>query len=127
MSSPSFFFSAPEISPRTVWRCHPIALAISSIVAPSGRCSSLITRACFEPARRPAEPPTGSEATGNWPKATQSRCTAVFRSLNLVTGAVPGSAFQIAAICAFVSLLTSISFADRTRNSSSKPLAGGEA
>ena len=37
------------------------------------------------------------------------------------------SAFQIAAICAFVSLLASISFADRIRNSSSEPLAGGEA
>jgi hypothetical protein len=47
--------------------------------------------------------------------------------LNLATGAAPGSAFQIATICVFVSLLASISFADRTRNSSSEPLAGGEA
>src|SRR5713226_1105455 len=124
MSSPSFFFSAPEMRPRTVWRCQPIALAISSMVAPSGRCSSPMTRACFEPARRRAEPPAGAEATGNWLKAAQRRCTAVLRSLNLATGAVPGSAFQIAAICAFDNPLVSISFADRTRNSSSEALAG---
>src|ERR1700731_1633483 len=97
------------------------------MVAPSGRCSSPMTRACFEPARGPAEPPAGAQATGNWPKAAQRRCTAVFRSLNFVTGAVPGSAFQIAAIWAFDIPLVSISFADRTRNSSSEALAGAEA
>src|SRR5438132_8145645 len=65
MSSLSLFFSAPEMRPRTVWRCHPIALAISSMVAPSGHCSSPMTRACFEPALGPAEPPAGTELTGN--------------------------------------------------------------
>ena len=35
--SPSFFFRVPENTPRTVWRCHPVALATSSTVAPSGR------------------------------------------------------------------------------------------
>src|SRR6516162_2088606 len=33
--SPSFFFRVPEKTPRTVWRCHPVALATSSTVAPS--------------------------------------------------------------------------------------------
>jgi hypothetical protein len=26
--SPSFFFSAPEMAPRIVWRCQPVAAAI---------------------------------------------------------------------------------------------------
>jgi hypothetical protein len=33
---PSFFFSVPDKMPRTVWRCQPVALAISSTVAPLG-------------------------------------------------------------------------------------------
>src|ERR1700751_1097986 len=36
MVSPSFFFRVPEKTPRTVWRCHPVALATSSTVAPLG-------------------------------------------------------------------------------------------
>src|SRR5260370_7543789 len=97
------------------------------MVAPAGGWWRPRTRACFEPARHPAEPPAGAEATGNWLKAAQRRCTAVFRSLNLATGVVPGSAFQIAAICAFNNPLVSISFADPPRNSSSEALAGAEA
>jgi hypothetical protein len=34
--SPSFFFSVPENTPRTVWRCQPVAIATSSTVAPRG-------------------------------------------------------------------------------------------
>jgi hypothetical protein len=45
---PSFFFRVPEKTPRTVWRCHPVALAPSSMVAPSGRCSIAITSSCFD-------------------------------------------------------------------------------
>jgi len=46
--SPSFFFRVPEKTPRTVWRCHPVALATSSTVAPSGRRSIAITASCFD-------------------------------------------------------------------------------
>src|SRR6202022_1558003 len=46
--SPSFFFKAPEKTPRTVWRCQPVTLATSSTVAPSGRRSIAITTSCFE-------------------------------------------------------------------------------
>src|ERR671918_1717137 len=49
--SPSFFLSAPEMAPRMVWYCQPVALAICSTVAPSGRLSSSIMRACLVPAR----------------------------------------------------------------------------
>jgi hypothetical protein len=127
MSSPSFFFSAPEISPRTVWRCQPMALAISSIVAHCGRCSRPITWACFEPARGSTEPPAGIAASGNWLNAAQRRCTAVLRSLNLVTGLVPGSRFQIATSSELDNPLPASSAAELTRNSSSEPLAGAEA
>src|SRR6516162_10889575 len=40
--SPSFFFRVPENTPRTVWRCQPVALTTSSTVAPSGRRSIAI-------------------------------------------------------------------------------------
>src|SRR5205814_7871760 len=46
--SPSFFFRVPEKRPRTVCRCHPIALATSSTVAPSGRRSIAMTLPCFD-------------------------------------------------------------------------------
>src|SRR5438105_14233918 len=46
--SPSFFFRVPEKRPRTVCRCQPIALAISSTVAPSGRRSIAITAPCLD-------------------------------------------------------------------------------
>src|SRR5918996_6281806 len=49
--SPSFFLSAPEMAPRIVWCCHPVAVAICSIVAPSGRLSISIILACLVPAR----------------------------------------------------------------------------
>src|ERR687892_1110436 len=49
--SPSFFLSAPEIAPRIVWCCQPVAAAIWSTVAPSGRLSSSIICACFVPVR----------------------------------------------------------------------------
>src|SRR5215472_1092015 len=45
---PSFFFRVPEKTPRTVWRCHPVALATSSTVAPSGRRSIAMTSSRFE-------------------------------------------------------------------------------
>ena len=38
----------PEKSPLTVCRCQPIALATSSTVAPSARCSIAITASCFD-------------------------------------------------------------------------------
>jgi hypothetical protein len=47
MVRPSFFFSAPAIGPRTVWRAQPIASAICSTVAPSGRLSMAIISACL--------------------------------------------------------------------------------
>jgi Protein of unknown function (DUF2924) len=31
--NPSFFFRVPEKTPRTVWRCHPVAFATSSQIA----------------------------------------------------------------------------------------------
>jgi len=43
--SPSFFLRAPEKTPRTVWRCQPVAT--SSIVAPSGRRSMAVTSSCL--------------------------------------------------------------------------------
>jgi hypothetical protein len=49
--SPSFFLSAPEMAPRMVWCCQPVAAAICSTVAPSGRFSISIIRACLVPAR----------------------------------------------------------------------------
>jgi hypothetical protein len=48
---PSFFFSAPLIAPRMVCFCHPVASAICSTVAPSGRLSRSISSACLVPAR----------------------------------------------------------------------------
>src|SRR5271154_2426864 len=47
-TSPSFFFSAPEKTPRTVCGCHPVATLTSSTVAPSDRRSRAITSACFK-------------------------------------------------------------------------------
>ena len=49
--SPSFFLSAPQMAPRMVWCCQPVAAAICSTVAPSGRLSSSIICACLVPAR----------------------------------------------------------------------------
>src|SRR5919106_1940605 len=49
--SPSFFLSAPEMAPRIVWCCQPVAAAICSTVAPSGRLSISIIWACLVPAR----------------------------------------------------------------------------
>src|ERR671919_1554967 len=49
--SPSFFLSAPLIAPRMVWCSHPVAAAICSTVAPSGRLSISIIWACLVPAR----------------------------------------------------------------------------
>ena len=48
---PSFFLSAPEMAPRMVCCCQPVASAICSTVAPSGRLSSSIIWACLVPAR----------------------------------------------------------------------------
>jgi hypothetical protein len=48
---PSFFFRAPEMAPRTVCFCQPVAAATCSTVAPSGRLSSSISLACLVPAR----------------------------------------------------------------------------
>src|SRR5918996_2268385 len=48
---PSFFLSAPLMAPRIVWCCHPVAAAICSTVAPSGRLSISIIWACLVPAR----------------------------------------------------------------------------
>jgi len=41
---PSFFFSVPEKTPRTVWRCQPVALATSPTVAPRVDAASLSPR-----------------------------------------------------------------------------------
>jgi hypothetical protein len=60
-------------------------------------------------------------------RAAQRRCTAVLRSLNLAIGFVRGSAFQIAANCAFDIALASSSVADRNRNSSPEAAPGTEA
>jgi hypothetical protein len=46
--SPSSFFRVPEKTPRTVWRCQPVALATSSTVAPSARRSIAMTSSCFD-------------------------------------------------------------------------------
>src|SRR5919106_581364 len=48
---PSFFLSAPEMAPRIVWCCQPVAAAICSTVAPSGRLSISIIWACLVPVR----------------------------------------------------------------------------
>jgi hypothetical protein len=47
----SFFFSAPEMAPRIVWCCQPVAAAICATVASSGRPSSSISLACLVPVR----------------------------------------------------------------------------
>jgi hypothetical protein len=44
---PSFFLSAPESAPRTVWGCQRNALLSWAIVAPSGRCSNSMSFCCF--------------------------------------------------------------------------------
>src|SRR5918996_5447986 len=49
--SPSFFLRAPLMAPRMVWCCQPVAAAICSTVAPSGRLSISIMSACLVPAR----------------------------------------------------------------------------
>src|SRR3954454_16443576 len=98
---PSYLDNPPDIIPRTVCLCQPIRLAISSIVAPFGRCNRTMIWACFDPARkRDAAGAVGSLATGKFPNAAQRRRAAVLRSLNLDNGFAPGSAFQIATICA---------------------------
>src|SRR5881398_2920714 len=77
--------------PRTVCRCQPMAMAISSIVAPSGRCNRPMTWACFDPAREPDAPgAVGPVATGKFPNAAQRRRAAVLRSLNLDNVLAPG-------------------------------------
>src|SRR6185295_13675490 len=48
---PNFFLSAPEIAPRTLWCCHPVAFERSSIVAPVFLRSISMTRAIFDPLR----------------------------------------------------------------------------
>ena len=37
MTSPSFFFRAPAMAPRTVWDCQPVASTILAMVAPGPR------------------------------------------------------------------------------------------
>src|ERR687892_2012557 len=48
---PSFVLRAPLMAPRMVWCCHPVAAAICSTVAPSGRLSISIIWACLVPVR----------------------------------------------------------------------------
>jgi hypothetical protein len=50
-TSPSFLPSAPDIAPRALCVCHPVAATISGIVTPSGRRSIEISSACFVPVR----------------------------------------------------------------------------
>jgi hypothetical protein len=47
-SALSLAAKVPEKTPRTVCRCQPVALATSSTVAPSGRCSIAMTASCFD-------------------------------------------------------------------------------
>src|SRR5712671_7086376 len=80
-----------------------------------------------DPAReREAPGAVGSAETGKFANTAQRRRAAVLRSLNLDNGFAPGSAFQIATICAADNPLPSTSSTDLTRNSSSE-LAGAEA
>lgn len=50
--SPSFLLSTPDMAPRALWACHPVAEMISSIVAPMGAFSISISKTCFVPSRR---------------------------------------------------------------------------
>src|SRR5262249_2893035 len=45
---PELLLQGTENTPRTVWRCQPVALATSSTVAPSGRRSIAITASCYD-------------------------------------------------------------------------------
>ena len=65
--------------------------------------------------------------TRGLPNLTHRCLTAVLRSLNFLTGVVPGSAFQSAASCAFDRTLASSFVADRPRNSAAEGLAGADA
>ncbi len=48
---PSFFFSAPDMAPRMVCACQPVAATISSILAPPSARSMSTSTACLVPAR----------------------------------------------------------------------------
>lgn len=48
-ASRSFFFTAPEITPRTEWDRHPAASAISAMVAPVSRSRRSVRKACLVP------------------------------------------------------------------------------
>lgn len=45
--SPSFFFRAPAMAPRTVCACHCRASTTSAMVAPSGRFNTAISLDCL--------------------------------------------------------------------------------
>ena len=51
MVRPRRFFNTPDIAPRIVWDCKPVASAISMMVAPSGDFSIAIRVARFVPTR----------------------------------------------------------------------------
>ncbi len=47
-TKPKVFFAVPEINPRTLCFCQPVAFIISWAVAPSGRRSRVTTWDCLE-------------------------------------------------------------------------------
>src|SRR4029077_12366425 len=49
MVRPSFFLRTPDMTPRTEWRCQPVALTISSRLAPLAWRSSSTSLACLLP------------------------------------------------------------------------------
>src|SRR4029077_17319895 len=51
MVRPSFFLRTPDMTPRTEWRCQPVALTISSRLAPLAWRSSSTSLACLLPGR----------------------------------------------------------------------------
>ena len=89
-SSPSFFFSAPAIAPRTVCDCQPVAAMISSMVAPSGARSMAIRVACLVPSRGvrtlgAASGPVGASGAGGSVCASVAPAGARFASSGSMT------------------------------------------
>src|SRR6516164_4123786 len=87
---PELLLQGSEKTPRTVWRCQPVAPTTSSTVAPSGRRSIAITAFCFD-GRFPSEDGSGS---GKASIADQSWSISASRSPTFRRFSTPGRAFH---------------------------------
>ncbi len=78
-SSPSFFLSAPDIAPRTVCDCQPVAVMISAMVAPSGARNMAMRVACLVSESGEFKRGTLGESKESYKVKTYGRVVAITR------------------------------------------------